>query len=255
MPSDERELTAALCRLSRQAGAAIMRVYESDFDVRIKADSSPVTDADEQAEAIILRELERLTPDIPVLAEERASRGGGPDSLGPTFWLVDPLDGTKEFVNRNGEFTVNVALVRNGVPVLGAVYAPALDRLFYASGPGDAWAEDKGGPARAIAARPAPPDGLVAVVSRSHYSPETDDYLNGFTVASKKPAGSSLKFCLVAAGEADIYPRLGPTHEWDTAAGHAVVLGAGGRVETLDGKPLTYGKADSLNPAYVARGL
>ena len=248
----------ALCAIAREAGAAIMDIYQRDIAVRQKADASPVTDADERAEAVILARLGQLAPGIPVVAEESMAAGRGPAEAGARFWLVDPLDGTKEFISRNGEFTVNIALIEAGQPVMGVVYAPAIERLFLgADGLGadglGAFVED-GGKRRAIHVRPAPPEGLTVVASRSHRDAATEDYIARFPVAEMRPAGSSLKLCLVAAGEADLYPRLGRTMEWDIAAGHAVVAAAGGSVTTLEGAPLTYGKPGYENPFFVARG-
>ena len=247
------QLTEALRDIALEAGAAIMTVYQGDFEARTKADSSPVTEADEVAERLIIAALEKLTPEIPIVAEESVSAGRIPDVSGGRFWLVDPLDGTKEFISRNGEFTVNIALIVDRAPVLGVVYCPARERLFYAAGPGQAFREDAGGAAQAIAAR-APGQGLVVMVSRSHRDARTDEFLADFEVRSTAEAGSSLKFCVVAAGEADLYPRLGRTMEWDTAAGHAVLAGAGGSVRTLDGDELGYAKPDFANPFFVARG-
>ncbi len=240
-----------------------MGIYSSDFAVEQKDDSSPVTEADKRAETIILRELEKAAPEIPVVSEEAAAERKIPD-VDDIFFLVDPLDGTKEFINRNDEFTVNIALIEGGAPVLGVVYAPALSRMFYSLGPGLAFEQsvepkaDNGAlqasEPRAIQVREHPIKGLTAVASRSHRSPETDDYLRAFNVADFVSAGSSLKFCLVAAGEADIYPRHGPTMEWDTAAGHAVLIGAGGEVLNFDGAPFVYGKTQTgfKNPYFVA---
>ncbi|MFN3231970.1 MAG: 3'(2'),5'-bisphosphate nucleotidase CysQ [Alphaproteobacteria bacterium] len=243
--------------LARDAGETILTIYNSDFDVRSKDDESPVTEADEAAEAVILAGLAEITPDIPVVAEESVAAGRIPDVSGGRFWLVDPLDGTKEFISRNGEFTVNIALIENGVPTLGAVYAPAIQRQF--SGyTGHAWSrvmEQSGewSPPNPIKVRPEPAEGLTVVASRSHRSPETDDYISQFKVNELVSAGSSLKLCLVAAGEADLYPRLGRTMEWDIAAGHAVLRGAGGRVTDLDGNDLGYGKPEFENPHFVAK--
>jgi 3'(2'),5'-bisphosphate nucleotidase len=240
------------------AGQEIMAVYEGEITVSHKDDSSPQTEADIRGEKAILAHLDRTYPDIPVVAEEAAAAGETPEDFGERFFLVDPLDGTKEFINRNGDFTVNIALVEQGMPVAGVVYAPARGRLFLgAQGLGATETQVTNGTPGAtkpIAIRPRPVEGLTVVASRSHRSPETDDYLKDFEVADLKAAGSSLKFCVVAAGEADLYPRHGPTMEWDTAAGHAVLLAAGGTVETLDGKPLAYGKPDFRNPYFVARG-
>jgi len=188
------------------------------------------------------------------VAEESVAAGHIPDISGGRYWLVDPLDGTKEFINRNGEFTVNIGLIEDRRPVMGVVFAPARERLFYAAGPGQAFAEEGGSPARPIGVRAAAEDGLTVVASRSHRDAKTDEYLEQFEVKELKSAGSSLKFCLVAAGEADLYPRLGRTMEWDTAAGHAVLRAAGGRVETLDGEEFLYGKPGFENTFFVARG-
>lgn len=237
------------------AGAAIMDVYESDFDVRSKDDRSPVTAADERAEDIIVPWLAGLAPGIPIVAEERAAAGDVPDVSGGGFWIVDPLDGTREFIDRNGEFTVNIALIEDGRPVLGVVYAPARRRLYAAGGPGAVFVEDGDGPTRAIAARAPAADGLVAVASRSHRDSRTDEFLGTLPVKEFTAAGSSLKFCLIAAGEADVYPRFGRTMEWDTAAGHAVLAAAGGSVRTVDGDDLLYGKEGFENPFFIARGI
>ncbi|MCP5432239.1 MAG: 3'(2'),5'-bisphosphate nucleotidase CysQ [Alphaproteobacteria bacterium] len=266
MDVQERERLARECaRIALKAGAAILTIYESDHEVREKDDRSPVTAADEAGERIILAELDRIAPGVPVLAEESAAAGRFPSSVERLF-LVDPLDGTKEFIKRNGEFTVNIALAEAGVPVLGCVYAPAKGVLYYAFGPGEAFArevEAKAGeerPAlraeRRIAARPAPADGMVAVASRSHRDTKTEEYLANYKIKDLAAAGSSLKFCLVAEGAADIYPRHGTTMEWDTAAGDAVLRAAGGSVVDLDGTPLRYGKtADGFkNPHFVAWG-
>lgn len=247
-------LLPALLPIVREAGERILQIYQRDFSVRDKADASPVTEADEAAEALILPRLAALTPDIPVVSEEAAAAGHIP-LVQDCFWLVDPLDGTKEFISRNGEFTVNIALIRHGQPVLGVVLAPALGRLFAAAENAGAFVEDATG-RRAIACRTPPAEGLTVVASRSHGDATAlDAFLAGRKVAALVSAGSSLKLCLVAAGEADLYPRLGRTMEWDIAAGHAILGAAGGRVETLDGAPLKYGKADFANPHFVAWGL
>ena len=251
---DSDALAAELCRIARAAGDAIMAVYQGEIAVRAKADATPVTDADEAAERIIVEALGALAPELPVVAEELAAAGRAPDVGDGRFWLVDPLDGTKEFIGRNGEFTVNIALIEDGRPVEGVVLAPALAVTYFTRG-GAAWMAANGGAARRIEVRQPAADGLVAVVSRSHYSPETDDFLAGYTVKAERAAGSSLKFGLIARGEADLYPRLGRTMEWDTAAGHAVVLAAGGSVRRLDGGDLTYGKPGFENPHFVVRGV
>jgi len=242
-----------LARIAAGAGAVVMRHYEAGCGVRQKADRSPVTDADEEAEALILAELARVFAGVPVVAEEEAAAGRIAEAAA-RFFLVDPLDGTREFLSHNGEFTVNIAEVADGAPVRGVVYAPARGRMFL--GDGDHAFETNADltQVRPIAARTAPADGLVAVGSRSHNDAQTEDFLARLPVKRFISAGSSLKFCLVAAGEADIYPRHGRTMEWDTAAGHAVLLAAGGSVTRWDGGPFTYGKPGFENPPFVARG-
>ena len=243
----------ALAAIARRAGDEIMAVYATDFDVRGKADASPVTEADERAEALIVPALQALAPDVPVVAEEAVAAGRVPE-VGRRFWLVDPLDGTKEFISRNGEFTVNTALVEDGAPRLGVVLAPALGRLFAGVVGQGAWVEE-GGRRRAIAVRRPPAEGLTVVASRSHGDAAAlEAFLAGRRVARQVSAGSSLKLCLVAAGEADCYPRLGRTMEWDIAAGHAVLAAAGGSVHDLEDLPLRYGKPGFENPHFVARG-
>ena len=242
-----------LAEIATRAGAVIMRHYQAGplagKDVaRLKADRSPVTDADEEAERLILAALADAFPGVPVVAEEEAA-AGRIAAVGGRFFLVDPLDGTKEFLSANGEFTVNIAEMVDGVPVAGAVYAPALARMFL----GDGGGAFEG--AKPIRARAAPGQGLVAVGSRSHADAATAEFLKAYPVTKFVSAGSSLKFCLVAAGEADIYARGGRTMEWDTAAGHAVLRAAGGSVTRWDGTPLLYGKPGFENPAFVARGL
>ena len=248
------ELLEQLLPVARAAGQAILDIYATDFKVRGKSDASPVTEADERAEAVILPELAKLTPTIPVVSEEEASAGRIP-AVANCFWLVDPLDGTKEFINRNGEFTVNIALIENGRPVLGVVLAPAIDRLFGGAEGVGAFVEENR-QRRTIVCRAVPAAGLTVVASRSHGDADAlDKFLTGKKVASQTSAGSSLKLCLVAAGEADVYPRLGRTMEWDIAAGDAVLRAAGGMVKTLTGVPLTYGKLDFANPHFAAWGL
>ena len=241
----------AVVDICRRAAAVVMQVYQSPFEVRSKDDASPVTEADERAEALIVPALRALAPDIPVVAEEMVARGAQVEP-GPRFWLVDPLDGTKEFVSRNGEFTVNIALIDGGAPMLGVVYAPAVGRLFAGVAGQGAWAEDAAG-RRPIRVRAVPADGLTVVASRSHGDEAAlQRFLAGRTVARVVSAGSSLKLCLLAAGEADLYPRFGRTMEWDIAAGHAVLHAAGGEVRALSGDVLRYGKPGFENPHFVA---
>ncbi len=259
--SDDRALCDALTALALKAGAEIMSIYESDFVAEQKDDASPVTEADRRGEAIILAGLRETAPDIPVLAEEAASEGRIP-SLGDQFFLVDPLDGTREFIDRTGEFTVNIALVRKARPALGVVYAPASGKLYAGIVGSGAWRIDvlDGGALsepRAIRAVPTPANGVIAVASRSHRSPETDAYLETLNVADFAAAGSSLKFCLIAEGAAHIYPRFGRTMEWDTGAGQAVLEAAGGSVcAHPSGEPLAYNKRDRGfdNPHFIATG-
>ena len=238
-------------QIAREAGDLIMSVYASGFSVRYKDDVSPVTEADVLAEALILQSLQLLTPDIPVVAEE-AVAGGRVPQIGRCFWLVDPLDGTKEFVSRNGEFTVNIALIQDGIPILGVVVAPALGRSFVGA-LGYGATSEVDGVTKRIHVRSPPDEGLTVVASRSHGDASAlDAFLGGRRVATLVQAGSSLKFCLVASAQADLYPRLGRTMEWDTAAGHAVVIAAGGQVNDLPGQPIRYGKPAFANPHFVA---
>jgi 3'(2'),5'-bisphosphate nucleotidase len=227
------------------AGRVIIDVRREGFATCWKADASPVTRADQAAEALILEHLEGACPDIPVVAEELVASGRVPQT-GRRFILVDPLDGTREFIAGRDEFTVNLALIEDEAPVCGAVYAPALGRLWFAGR--EAFAMDAGSDthvdvaaARRIQVRAAPRSGCEALVSRSHLDPQTEAYLDRLHVAARRPLGSSLKFCLIAEGEADLYPRCGPTSEWDIAAGHAILAAAGGAVVLPEGRPLRYG--------------
>lgn len=253
----------ALAGLVWNAGQIVLRHYANlDIVHSNKEDRSPVTAADLEAEAFILSRLALLAPGVSVIAEEEAA-AGRMQHIGNRFYLVDPLDGTKEFLNRNGEFTVNVGEIADGEPVRGAVFAPAIHRLFFGEretgafeiGTDSAEAPDFSR-ADPIKVRKPASDGLVAVASRSHRDYQTEEFLARFPVKAFVSAGSSLKLCLVAAGEADIYPRLGRTMEWDIAAGHAVLAAAGGSVTTVDGAPFRYGKVGEgfANPHFVARG-
>lgn len=251
----EPGLLAAAEALAREAGDAIMGYYQGDVAVDRKDDHTPVTDADRDADAIIAAGLRKLTPEIPVVTEEEVSEGLAPTRVGDRFWLVDPLDGTREFIHGRDEFTVNIALIDRGAPVLGIVGVPAHGTLYAADGPGRATICDDGGTPRSIAARAAPGDGILVAASRSHADKdELETFLKDMTVKEMLIAGSSLKFCLVAEGKADLYPRLGPTMEWDTAAAHAVLTAAGGHVRTLDGQELVYGKPNFRNPHFTATG-
>ena len=244
-------------KLALEAGDVIMEIYESDdFDVMLKSDDSPVTIADQKADALISNGLRTAFPDIALVTEEQAATHS---ETADRFIIVDPLDGTKEFIHRRGDFTVNIALVENGVPVAGVVYAPAKSRLFYTDENGQSVEEagpfDKTAHGEVTPISVSKPDmnALIVVASKSHADQATADYIEKYTVADKRSAGSSLKFCLVATGEADIYPRLGRTMEWDTAAGHAVLKGAGGKVVRFDDHTdLKYGKAEFENPFFIA---
>jgi len=247
---DERALLEACVVAARAAGAEILKLVAAGFEVETKSDASPVTVCDRAAEAIILRALAEAAPGVPVIAEEEVAEGRIP-AHGATYFLVDPLDGTKEFVRGGDDYTVNIGLIVDGVPRLGVVYQPALDRLHLGLVGEGAWLE-QGGTRTAIATRPLG-DAREAVASKSHLNQATIDYLEqAIGACHHVSVGSSLKFCIVAEGRADIYPRLSPTSEWDTAAGHAVLLAAGGRVDGLDGRPLTYGKAAFLNRGFCA---
>lgn len=252
-PAERRQLLEQLIPVAREAGRVILDIYATDFEIRGKDDASPVTEADERAETVILLALQSIAADIPIVAEEAVAAGHTPE-VGDRFWLVDPLDGTREFISRNGEFTVNIALIERGEPTIGVVLAPALDRLFAGASGIGAFVEE-GGQRRTIKVRKAPAEGLTVVASRSHGDAEAlKDFLQGRSIAALRNAGSSLKLCLVAAGEADLYPRLGRTMEWDIAAGHAVLAAAGGAVHAVAGQPLRYGKPGFENPHFVARG-
>ena len=241
-----------LVRIAQAAGVVVMRHYEAGAQAREKADRSPVTDADEEAEKLILAELAAAFPDVPVVADEEAAAGRVAKTAAH-FFLVDPVDGTKEFLKRTGEFTVNIGEVKDGAPVAGVVFAPAIDRLFVGA-IGEGAFELSGGVLKPIAARTPPDGGLIAVSSKSHPDAQTDALLGSMNIKGHINAGSSLKFCLVAAGEADIYPRAGRTMEWDTAAGDAVLRAAGGDVSNWDYTPFTYGKPGFENGPFIARG-
>lgn len=250
-------IVATFRALALEAGERIMEVYgRPDFEVMSKSDASPVTEADLAADRVISEGLRAAFPDIPVVTEEQLASH---DLSADTFILVDPLDGTKEFVQRRGDFTVNIALIENGAPTRGVVYAPARERLFYTGADGGS-VEERGahrtgeiGPVKRIRVAKPDPGALVVVASKSHRDKATDHYISRYAVAEFRSAGSSLKFCLVAAGEADLYPRLGRTMEWDTAAGDSVLRGAGGSVVRFDDHtPLAYGKAGYENPFFIA---
>lgn len=254
-PSDTTHLLPAVCAIARAAGHIILEVYGRDFSVTRKDDDSPLTEADQLAHGLIGRELARLDPKLPLLSEESAPEDHAQRRSWPRYWLVDPLDGTKEFLKRNGEFTVNIALVEGHRATLGVVYAPVLDRLYYGAVDVGAWCENRESAARAIRVRGTAASPLRVVGSRSHPSPELAAYLTALGPYEITDMGSSLKICLVAEGAADIYPRLGPTSEWDTAAAQAILESAGGRMIDPAGQPLRYNtKVDLLNPHFLAFG-
>jgi len=254
---NHKALTDQMRRLALDAGARIMEIYQADdFDVKVKSDDSPVTEADEAADASVSAGLRAAFPDVALVTEEQAASHA---LTARTFLIVDPLDGTKEFINRRGDFTVNIAYVEDGLPIRGVVYAPAQGRMFYTLPDGTSVEEegpfDADTPGVQSPIRAASPDNtaLMVVASKSHRDAATDAYIGRYAVKDMTSAGSSLKFCLVATGEADLYPRLGRTMEWDTAAGHAVLLGAGGHVVRFDDHtPLTYGKPGYENPFFIA---
>ena len=254
---DFERLETVMRTLALEAGDVIMEIYNSeDFDVRAKSDDSPVTAADEAADALISAWLRAAFPDVLLVTEEQADSHSEQAS---EFLIVDPLDGTKEFIHRRGDFTVNIAYVKDGTPVRGVVYAPAKGRMFFTRAGGESveeqgpFAKETVGTLSPITVSKPDNDALFIVASKSHRDQATEDYINKYNVKDSKSAGSSLKFCLVATGEADLYPRVGRTMEWDTAAGHAVLKGAGGDVVRFDDHtPLTYGKPIYENPFFIA---
>jgi 3'(2'), 5'-bisphosphate nucleotidase len=249
---DELKLLDEIAIAAREAGEAILKIVARGFEVESKRDASPVTEADRAAERIILAALARAAPGVPVIAEEEVAAGRIPvhDRI---YFLVDPLDGTREFVRGGDDYTVNIGLIDDWIPRLGVVFAPARGALHGGLAGQGAWVEERGS-RRPIATRQPGPE-LTAVASKSHFNQATADYLaRAATGCGHLSVGSSLMFCMVAEGQADIYPRLSPTSEWDTAAGHAVLLGAGGRVDGPDGTPLHYGKRAFINRGFVATG-
>jgi len=245
------EYLAPCCAIARKAAALIMTYYNDGFDTRQKDDKSPVTDADVAANRLIVEALYKLAPHIPIIAEEDETLGAEGDEL---FWLVDPLDGTRSFVRGEPEFTVNIGLIHKNMPVLGVIVAPPQELLYAGVVGQEAFREDAQGKRAALKTRKPAEDGIVVVHSKSHPSPATEAYLKTLKIKELVPGSSSIKFCTIAEGNADIYPRFGRTMEWDTAAGHAILKAAGGRVETVDGKPLTYGKPGFENPHFIAYG-
>ena len=262
LPADTA-LAEALLPVAISAGEAILAVRRAGAHVEWKADSSPVTEADRAAEAVIAAALARIAPAVPVIAEEAAYEGRVPET-GAEFFLVDPLDGTREFVRGGNDFTVNIGLIRDCSPVVGVIYLPETGKLFWGVVGAGAWralvVDGVVGERQPIRVRAAPDGGIAVVASRSHRSPETDTYIRRYDVEKLVSAGSSMKFCAVASGKADLYPRMGTTMQWDTAAGDAILRAAGGMVVTLDGEPLTYGPGEKpgcegyRNPWFVAAG-
>ena len=253
MTTDTAALIEPVRELAREAGKRILEIYESDFDVVAKADESPLTAADLASNREIVEGLKTLTPDIPILTEESSEIGFDERGQWSEYWLVDPLDGTKEFVKRNGEFTVNIALIRDHVPVLGVVHVPVFDTDYYGAEGSGAHRQVGDAPAERLSPSRLGGGPVRVVGSRSHRGSSLDAYLEKLGAHEMVPMGSSLKICLVAAGDADVYPRLGPTCEWDTAAAQAVVEAAGGRVVNAeDGEPLRYNTKEAyLNPFFI----
>ena len=247
------KLIESLLNLSEEAGRAILGVYDGPIKVTVKADDSPLTQADQAAHRLIEQALAQLTPEWPLVSEESSPEQQQLRTMTPCYWLVDPLDGTKEFIQRNGEFTVNLALICGGAPIFGVVHVPVQGLTYWGGASLGAWRRSDRG-IQAIRGRaPIAGEPLQVVGSRSHSNQQTQAYLATLGEYELISVGSSLKFCLLAEGRAHLYPRLAPTCEWDTAAAQAILEGAGGRVETLEGTPLRYSKAEILNPSFVAR--
>jgi 3'(2'), 5'-bisphosphate nucleotidase len=242
---------ASCCTIAHDAGKLLMGYFTGTFETSRKADNSPVTEADVAANNLIVKALSVLTPNIPIIAEEDATPGREDHEQ---FWLVDPLDGTRSFVRGEPEFTVNIGLIKNKVPVLGVIYGPPQGEMYWGEVGQGAYRQIDGGQKERINVRPPASDGVVVVRSKSHPSKATEAFLQTLKIKDMVSGSSSIKFCRVAEGNADIYPRFGRTMEWDTAAGHAILQAAGGKVETSDGKPLMYGKSGFENPSFIAYG-
>ena len=254
MTASREQLLEVARRAALAAGEALLKIYETPFEVQQKTNNTPVCEGDLASERIIVAMLSKASPEIPIASEELVEAEGVP-SCGARFWAVDPLDGTKEFIARNGEFAVLIALIEDGIPVLGVVHGPALGVTYAACGPGTATRQLGSGKREPIQARTPPPDGLVVIHSRSHEnSRRLAEFLQSYTVRQRKKCRSALKFGVIAAGEADFYPRFGTTMEWDTGAGQAILEAAGGRIETLAGTRLTYGKPGLKNDGFLAWG-
>ncbi|SET50047.1 3'(2'),5'-bisphosphate nucleotidase [Marinobacter segnicrescens] len=250
---NHQSLLDKVLEIADAASRKVMEIYQTDFEVQTKDDNSPITAADIASHHVIVDGLKALTPDIPILSEESANAPWDERKGWARFWLVDPIDGTKDFTNRTGEFTVNIALIENGEPVMGVVTAPALEEAYWGIKGQGAWKREADGSTRKLEVVN-PPKAVRAVASKNHMNEETRTFIEQLGDHELVQAGSSLKFCRIAEGQADIYPRLGPTCEWDTGAAHAVLVAAGGKVTQLDGTPLAYGKEDVLNPYFVASG-
>ena len=240
-------------KIADVASEKVMSIYMTDFKVDYKADESPITAADIASHNVIVEGLRNLSQDIPILSEEGAEIPWSERKHWQRFWLIDPIDGTKDFTQRTGEFTVNIALIENGEPILGVVTAPALKEAYWGLRGEGAYKRDNTGHVQRISVAP-PGEAKRVVASKNHLNEDTKAFIDKLGAHELVQAGSSLKFCKIAEGHADIYPRLAPTCEWDTGAAHAVLLAAGGKVETLEGKPLQYGKEDVLNPHFIASG-
>lgn len=245
------EYLVSACEIARAAGHIIMNYFSNGYSKNKKSDDSPVTEADIAANKYIIEKLTAITPHIPIIAEEDETMGS---SEHKRFFLVDPLDGTRSFVRGEPEFTVNIGLIENNQPVFGVIYCPPQDILYFGMMGENAYKQTGNNKPQIMKTRNAPNDGLTVVRSRSHPSKATNDYLQTLQIKELISGSSSVKFCMVAEGSADIYPRFGRTMEWDTAAGHAILNAAGGRVETADGKPFLYGKKGFENPAFIAFG-
>jgi 3'(2'), 5'-bisphosphate nucleotidase len=255
LPMIPKSLIKPVVALSVDAGRSILAVYETNFEVAHKADESPLTKADMASTQCILQGLRALTPDLPIITEEAGLAPFEVRRGWSRYWLIDPLDGTKEFVSRNGEFTVNIALIENGKPILGVVHVPVTGKTYIGCKGAGAEVQQHGGQTEALRVASASGNPVRVVGSRSHRGASLDAFLAALDSYEMHPMGSSLKFCVIAEGRADVYPRLGPTSEWDTAAAQAVVEQAGGQVLRLDGKPLNYnGKDDILNPHFLVAG-
>jgi 3'(2'), 5'-bisphosphate nucleotidase len=250
---NQQSLLDQVLEIADTASRKVMEIYQTDFQVQTKDDNSPITEADIASHHVIVDGLTALTPDIPILSEESANAPWEERKTWTRFWLVDPIDGTKDFTNRTGEFTVNIALIENGEPVMGVVTAPALGEAYWGIKGQGAWKREADGSTRRLAVEN-PPQAIRAVASKNHMNEDTRHFIEQLGEHQLVQAGSSLKFCRIAEGQADIYPRLGPTCEWDTGAAHAVLVAAGGKVTQLDGTPLAYGKEEVLNPYFVASG-